>query len=95
MIEKRINSIRMKEFEKYLFSESNYQNEDPVIVFEIKGDGQGQEEQKSNRASKKALEDYRLWLHEQEKILIMYLSHIEEINSKDEIRFGKQRYIVG
>ena len=45
--------------------------------------------------AKKALEDYRLWLHEQEKILIMYLSHIEEINSKDEIRFGKQRYIVG
>jgi hypothetical protein len=85
----------MKDYEKYMFKETNWQNEYPVIVFEFKGDGVGFEEKKSNRSTKKALEDYRLFLREQEKLATLYLSHIEEINNRDEIHFGKQKYIVG
>jgi hypothetical protein len=92
MIETKINSIRVKDFEKYSCPDLNFENDCPVLKFEIKGDGTGYEEQRDNKANKKALEEYKKYLFEQNKLVSLYLNNIDTINQKSELYFGKVKY---
>lgn len=93
MIEK-INSIKIKEIDKWACSDLNFKNDLPVIKFEIKGNGIGHEEQTDTRSTKEALNDFIEWLKEQQKYASLYLSKYDEIEKTNKVKFKEGYYSV-
>ena len=92
MIEKKINSIRFKDYSKFSCPELEFNNYCEAMKIEIKGDGIKHEEQISNKASMEALLNYKDYLNEQQRLLKIYISNFNNINEKNELYIGKTKY---
>jgi len=90
----KINSIKIKEFEKWSCQELQFKNDLPVIKFDIRGDGVGREEQSDTRATKQAIVDFIDWCKEQQKFASLYLSKYDEIEKTGKVHFKEGNYIV-